>query len=960
MASTPPQEKREPSTSPASTESSDFSALDLSFEYVYDDDGNYVRLSKGSPKSERQSATYSPASSPLEIEPSSEPVASANNVPGPHGALDSDLVSLTSPRPTSLTRSESAFPILSGHNFVAPERELDRDSAPSMARSFQRVTSGPAIAMSVASASTSAGPKRLFPRRAVDELQEAWQKRNGEELRDRLLSSTADSQGKHMLSYPDEKENIGRGGSDLQSVEELYGLSARAPVDGAPAARLLAPSRPAYVSLSTGTRLASDLASSRRRLSSSNSVSGNRNSRILKGSGKKHMIDRISELDQSTDEEAYGYEQVSDHAHDEGTDLDEPQVESVSRAPSREGVLSLSQSRPRRSTSLSGSDEPYHGSIDGHARSQQFQSRPSRPGTSVGSHRETGLLPRRVTVEEWDGQEMGQRAEFRKYQDVERRLQEQQFREQHHPSQARQSPSPTNISSHVISVNGRPSYATHRRRESDTLKSSVAHSGSPTAVDAPPAKHSPSENNLAASASVDAKHGRSPTAPEPPTTSVNLRNGGAGDDQREKEKERYRQQRQQRQHSTKQASSTGSSQPISTSLSQQQLAAASMGPGNRHLVVNRKLYARLDMIGKGGSSRVYRVMNHANELYAIKRVSLDKIDSETMSGYMNEIALLKRLEGNSRIIGLIDSELKAGPGGGKGHLLLVMECGEIDFARLLSERQSQGLDMVWVAYYWQQMLQAVHVIHEEKIVHSDLKPANFVLVKGQLKLIDFGIANAIANDTTNIQRDHQIGTVNYMSPETIEVPDGMRRHKVGRASDIWSLGCILYQMVYGQPPFHHLAVFQKMKAIPDATHRIDFPLYVIPTVPSSNQKASPGHGPPPKKLEHLKRRIRMDIILSMRSCLNRNPKERMSIPQLLEQDWLAMKDPLPTPTIVDLLGEDETVITPFYMKQLLEYGIRLGKGLGEGKEATKELLEEDAQRLVKELRSLIVKKEAEQ
>lgn len=55
-----------------------------------------------------------------------------------------------------------------------------------------------------------------------------------------------------------------------------------------------------------------------------------------------------------------------------------------------------------------------------------------------------------------------------------------------------------------------------------------------------------------------------------------------------------------------------------------------------------------------------------------------------------------------------------------------------------------------------QMLQAVHVIHEEKIVHSDLKPANFVLVKGQLKLIDFGIANAIANDTTNIQRESQV------------------------------------------------------------------------------------------------------------------------------------------------------------------------------------------------------------
>jgi serine/threonine-protein kinase TTK/MPS1 len=66
------------------------------------------------------------------------------------------------------------------------------------------------------------------------------------------------------------------------------------------------------------------------------------------------------------------------------------------------------------------------------------------------------------------------------------------------------------------------------------------------------------------------------------------------------------------------------------------------------------------------------------------------------------------------------------------------------------------------------MLEAVQVIHEEKIVHSDLKPANFVLVKGSLKLIDFGIAKAIPNDTTNIQRDQQIGTVNYMSPEAIE------------------------------------------------------------------------------------------------------------------------------------------------------------------------------------------------
>ncbi|KAF8895397.1 kinase-like domain-containing protein [Infundibulicybe gibba] len=345
------------------------------------------------------------------------------------------------------------------------------------------------------------------------------------------------------------------------------------------------------------------------------------------------------------------------------------------------------------------------------------------------------------------------------------------------------------------------------------------------------------------------------------------------------------------------------------------------------------------MIGKGGSSRVYRVLNNSNELYAIKRVALDKIDSDTMSSYMNEIALLKRLEGNSRIIRLIDSEVKAGPGGSKGHLLLVMECGEVDLARLLSDQQKEPVNMTWVAYYWQQMLQAVHVIHEEKIVHSDLKPANFVLVRGQLKLIDFGIANAIANDTTNIQRDHQVGTVNYMSPEAIEAPDGMRRLKVGRPSDVWSLGCILYQMVYGHPPFQHLSTFHKMRAIPDSSYNIDFPDYSTPTV--SNSRSSTGTG------RSSKTRVRRDVIEGMKSCLCRNPKERATIPQLMEQDWLSMKEP---PTSRDFLALDETVINPHYMEQLLQYGIKLGQTHG-GEMSPAELLR-DAERLVLELKSI--------
>ncbi|GJE91746.1 Pkinase-domain-containing protein [Phanerochaete sordida] len=372
------------------------------------------------------------------------------------------------------------------------------------------------------------------------------------------------------------------------------------------------------------------------------------------------------------------------------------------------------------------------------------------------------------------------------------------------------------------------------------------------------------------------------------------------------------------------------------------------------MFVNKRVYQRLDLLGKGGSSRVYRVMDQtSNEIYALKRVALDRTDPESMNGYMNEIALLKRLDGNHRIIRLIDSEVRRAGGGSKGVLHLLMECGEIDLAKLLQQQQVEPVDFVWVSYYWKQMLQAVHVIHEEKIVHSDLKPANFVLVKGQLKLIDFGIANAIANDTTNIQRDHQIGTVNYMSPEAIELGEGMRRLKVGRQSDIWSLGCILYQMVYGQPPFQHLGIYQKMRAIPDGSYTIDFPEYASPLARRTDPDS------PQRRLDHLKVPVPKHVIETIKRCLVRNPKERAAIPELLDENWLTMREPAalapsapptpPPPSPSPALKPDEVIINPFYMSQLLSYGIMLGKG---EKKFEGEALDFEAMRLVGELQNV--------
>lgn len=100
----------------------------------------------------------------------------------------------------------------------------------------------------------------------------------------------------------------------------------------------------------------------------------------------------------------------------------------------------------------------------------------------------------------------------------------------------------------------------------------------------------------------------------------------------------------------------------------------------------------------------------------------------------------------------------------EGLIYMVQEYGEIDLARLLAKheaarRQGGGADEIdenFIRLYWQQMLRAVHTVHDLRIVHSDLKPANFLLVEGQLKLIDFGIAKAIQNDTTSIARESQV------------------------------------------------------------------------------------------------------------------------------------------------------------------------------------------------------------
>ncbi|CAI8597441.1 unnamed protein product [Vicia faba] len=300
--------------------------------------------------------------------------------------------------------------------------------------------------------------------------------------------------------------------------------------------------------------------------------------------------------------------------------------------------------------------------------------------------------------------------------------------------------------------------------------------------------------------------------------------------------------------------------------------------------VNGKLYQRLGKIGSGGSSEVHKVISSDCNIFALKKIKLRGRDYATAYGFCQEIEYLNRLKGKDNIIQLIDYEVtdkalleevmkgslcnKDGRVKDDGYIYMVLEYGEIDLAHMLSQQwkklgeSNKTIDENWLRFYWQQILQAVNTIHEERIVHSDLKPANFLLVKGSLKLIDFGIAKAIMSDTTNIQRESQVGTLSYMSPEAFmcnETDANGNIIKCGRPSDIWSLGCILYQMVYGRTPFSEYKTFwAKFKVITDPKHEITYE-------PLSNPW----------------------LVDLMKRCLAWDRNQRWRIPQLLQHPFLA-------------------------------------------------------------------------
>jgi hypothetical protein len=184
---------------------------------------------------------------------------------------------------------------------------------------------------------------------------------------------------------------------------------------------------------------------------------------------------------------------------------------------------------------------------------------------------------------------------------------------------------------------------------------------------------------------------------------------------------------------------------------------------------------------------------------AVKLVQLASIDdpavvAETIARFRREADTLARLRHPN-----IVSALEAGRVGNE--LFMVMELAEgISLAAMLRQRQANGLGMFPVESVLRIAKQAcsgLAAAHAIGVVHRDIKPSNLMVsARGHLTIVDFGIARLLEDNSPRLTAPSEtVGTLSYMSPEQAAGID------VDGRSDLYSFGCVLYELLAGRPPF---------------------------------------------------------------------------------------------------------------------------------------------------------------
>ncbi|XP_054018732.1 mitogen-activated protein kinase kinase kinase 4 isoform X1 [Dryobates pubescens] len=204
-------------------------------------------------------------------------------------------------------------------------------------------------------------------------------------------------------------------------------------------------------------------------------------------------------------------------------------------------------------------------------------------------------------------------------------------------------------------------------------------------------------------------------------------------------------------------------------------------------------WQRGNKIGEGQYGKVYTCISvDTGELMAMKEIRFQPNDHKTIKETADELKIFEGIK-HPNLVRYFGVELH------REEMYIFMEyCDE----GTLEEVSKLGLQEHVIRLYSKQITVAINVLHEHGIVHRDIKGANiFLTSSGLIKLGDFGCSVKLKNNTQTMpgEVNSTLGTAAYMAPEVITRAKGEGH---GRAADIWSLGCVVIEMVTGKRPWH--------------------------------------------------------------------------------------------------------------------------------------------------------------
>jgi serine/threonine protein kinase len=220
-------------------------------------------------------------------------------------------------------------------------------------------------------------------------------------------------------------------------------------------------------------------------------------------------------------------------------------------------------------------------------------------------------------------------------------------------------------------------------------------------------------------------------------------------------------------------------------------------------------YSLGDMLGKGASAQVYRALNFlTGETVAIKAISLASLAPSALPDIMAEIDLLKNLN-HPNIVKY------KGFARDKESLFIILEYCENGSLQTILKKFGKFPESL-VAVYISQVLEGLIYLHEQGVIHRDIKGANILTNKdGSVKLADFGVSSRSAGPNLQGNDNEVVGSPYWMAPEVIE------QSGASTASDIWSLGCVVVELLEGKPPYGDLAPMQALwRIVQDESMRV--------------------------------------------------------------------------------------------------------------------------------------------